>query len=282
MRTLRIWNASSWAGMSRRCSCRPDDTVSIRDFRSTSVFPVDDDVRWLRERMCQIANVSLSQLEPTKVSSYTQGQYFAKHTDASFIQEKLWAFSARLAGVDDEGVQDPCAWPSRFCVRVGRNPSRAFRLERVKQLRSARVNSPFSQTLFLYLNDVPEGGRTNFFWLDGSDSIPGAGIFTQCIGELCSAGDRSGTEARCGSQDQRLSFAPKAGTAVIHFPTTTLEFGCVPDPRTMHESEEAVDTKHIVQQFIWPVAIDDHSPSADVQHEDVRREWDALFRLARG
>ena len=96
---------------------RSDDAVSIRDFRSTSVFPVNDDVRWLRERICQIANVSLSQLEPTKISSYTRGQYFAKHTDASFLQEKLWAFSARLAGVDDEGVQDPCSWPSRFCVR---------------------------------------------------------------------------------------------------------------------------------------------------------------------
>ena len=235
------------------------------------MFPAEDDLQWLRERICKVANVSLSQLEPTKISTYERGQYFAKHTDASFLHEKLWAFSARLAGVDDEGVQDPCTWPSRF------------------------------MTLFLYLNDVGEGGRTNFHWLDGSDSIPGAGIFTQCIAELSSADERQGGQP-CGSAQNghALSFVPRAGTAVIHFPTTTLEHGCVPDPRTMHESETAIDTKHIVQQFIWPVPIQKHqidddidgSPSAAdgdagggahcTQHEDVRREWEALFRLAGG
>lgn len=159
-------------------------------------------------------------------------------------------------------------------------------MQGVRLLTSARLKFHLSQTLFLYLNDVPEGGRTNFFWLDGSDSIPGAGIFQQCIGDLCSAGDKStepAADVGGDTQGQMLSFAPKAGTAVIHFPTTTLEFGCVPDPRTMHESEAAIDTKHIVQQFIWPVPIDGHPPpTADLQHEDVRREWAALFRLARG
>ena len=39
---------------------------------------------------------------------------------------RMWAFSARLAEVDEDGVQEPCAWPSRFL------------------------------TCFLYLNDVSD------------------------------------------------------------------------------------------------------------------------------
>ena len=65
--------------------------------------------------------------------------------------------------------------------------------------------------------------------------------------------------------------------AVIHFPTTTLASGCVPDPRTMHESEAALDPKYIVQQFIWPLPID---PGSEDTHEDVRQEWITIRNYA--
>ena len=56
--------------------------------------------------MAHALNVpSLAQLEPTKLTHYAAGQYFRKHTDASFLNEKMWAFAARLAGVDEDGVQ---------------------------------------------------------------------------------------------------------------------------------------------------------------------------------
>ena len=98
---------------------------------STTVFPDDLEVRWLRERIAQATNIaSLEQLEPTKLTRYAAGEYFRKHIDASFLNEKMWAYAARLAGVDEDGVQAPCSWPSRFV------------------------------TLFLYLNDVDRGGRT--------------------------------------------------------------------------------------------------------------------------
>ena len=45
----------------------------------------------------------------------------------------------------------------------------------------------------------------------------------------------------------------------------------------MHESALAVDTKFIVQQFIWPVPID---PGATHWHEDVRKEWAAILAAA--
>ena len=229
---------------------------------STCVFPDEERVAWLRERIAAVTRVrSLRQLEPTKLTSYQRGQFFLKHTDASFLNEKLFAYSARLAGVDDDGVQLPCAWPSRHC------------------------------TLFLYLNDVARGGRTCFRWLDADDSLPGAPIFSQAIAsasgssrglehgaEVGANPNASATAAPVSSRPgAQLNIVPRAGMAVIHFPTTTLASGCVPDPRTMHESEAALDPKYIVQQFIWPLPID---PGSEDTHEDVRQEWITIRNYA--
>ena len=231
------------------------DTAQEALRTSTSVFPPSTDILWLRQRIATITNTTMDMLEPTKVSRYAAGEYFKKHTDASFLHEKLWAYSARLAEVDEDGMQAPCEWPSRFV------------------------------TLFLYLNDVASGGTTNFHWLDGEDSVPGARIFTQCMEHEAAAADEGATTSADDEHETtRLSFAPRAGQAVIHFPATTPHGpkggswrGCIPDPRTMHESAVAVDTKFIVQQFIWPVPID---PSATHWHEDVRKEWAAILESA--
>lgn len=107
----------------------------------------------------------------------------------------------------------------------------------------------------------------------GADSLPGARVFTACIESLS-----GGAEAAAARAPRELSLTPRAGTAVIHFPTTSLASGCVPDPRTMHESEPAGEaTKYIVQQFIWPVPIE---PAGGRMHEDVRREWAGVLRAA--
>eukprot|EP00900_Chrysochromulina_parva_P020984 jgi/Chrpa1/3519/Chrysochromulina_OHIO_Genome00006916-RA len=301
---------------------------------STTVFPDELEVRWLRERIAQATNIaSLEQLEPTKLTRYAAGEYFRKHIDASFLNEKMWAYAARLAGVDEDGVQAPCSWPSRFV------------------------------TLFLYLNDVDRGGRTRFRWLDGSGSMPGGAVFTQSIEALAAAADAAdassvpitalphefrahhGADASSvpgtaeppatapitapdepqGSTSvnelpatapafrepaselniKELNIKPIKGTAILHFPSTRQEFGCVPDPRTMHESEPALDEKLIVQQFIWPVplrapsAADGHGFASEAQgqaqgqaegimwgaqhgaqHEDVRAEWAAILAAA--
>jgi hypothetical protein len=104
---------------------------------------------------------------------------------------------------------------------------------------------------------------------------------------------------------KELNIKPIKGTAILHFPSTRQEFGCVPDPRTLHESEPALDEKLIVQQFIWPVplrapsAADGHGFASEAQgqaqgqaegimggaqhgahHEDVRAEWAAILAAA--
>ena len=259
---IRAFNVADGSETTKPSATAPEQQ-SLRN--STSHFPQKEDIGWLRERMASLTNVRPSQLEPTKVTRYTEDEYFRKHTDASFLNEKLFAYSARLAGVNEDGLQDPCGWPSRFC------------------------------TCFLYLNDCAAGGRTRFGWLDGSNSIPGSGIFSQsmdaataatatCDGLVSSNASAGSTAHSPGSGttaagERDLSIAPREGMAVIHFPTTTLEAGgCIPDPRTMHESEAAIDTKYIVQQFIWPCAIDAGACEDDSVHEDVRKEWAAIMQ----
>eukprot|EP00802_Teleaulax_amphioxeia_P022507 Tamp_22961.p1 GENE.Tamp_22961~~Tamp_22961.p1 ORF type:complete len:320 (+),score=59.05 Tamp_22961:3-962(+) len=261
--------------MIRSSQQQPSATASAQVERrtSTSMYPKPDEVQWLRERMAAATNVGKDQLEPTKMTQYTRGAFFAKHSDASFLNEKMWAFAAKLADVHDDGVQDPCSWPSRFC------------------------------TLFIYLNDVESGGCTCFRWLDGSDSMPGAAIFEQSIAGLPTSpptnpvhpannlANRQSTgthqvnahspptkEQTSPTNKEDLVIKPRAGMAVVHFPTTSLEAHCIPDPRTMHESEIADDTKFIVQQFIWPVPLDVDQTGL---HEDLRAEWAALQAAAK-
>ena len=209
-------------GLLQTAKQQPSATAQGQEGRrtSTSMYPLPTQIKWLRDRIAAATNVPHTHLEPTKMTSYAKGEFFQKHTDASFLNEKMWAFAAKLAEVDDEGVQDPCRWPSRFC------------------------------TLFLYLNDVNEGGRTCFRWLDGSGGIPGGNIFEQCIqalpgktpdephahimGSYSSANrsspSASGVDPREEALLTELHIKPRVGMAVVHFPATTLACNCIPDP----------------------------------------------------
>ena len=48
-----------------------------------------------------------------------------------------------------------------------------------------------------------------------------------------------------------IDIKPKAGMAVVFFPSTVPEMGGVTDHNVLHEAEEAIDTKYICQQFIY-------------------------------
>ena len=58
------------------------------------------------------------------------------------------------------------------------------------------------------------------------------------------------------SKAKDLLIKPKAGMAVVHFPTTTKEYMCLRDLVAVHESEVAVDPKYILQQFMYSEPLD--------------------------
>ena len=181
------------------------DQTEIRT--STTVIPSEDHVRPLRERMAMLTRCGTNQMEVTKLTRYGKGQFFRSHSDvkADLSRHNL----NQLLG---EG--EPRFVPDVFC------------------------------TVFVYLNDVPEGGCTRWRTDDSVDRL-----FEMTLPKL---GEKVGRafslKARNATTDVKVK--PKAGMAVVHFPCTKFDHGCLVDPLGNHEGEEAVHPKFIVQQFI--------------------------------
>ena len=65
-----------------------------------------------------------------------------------------------------------------------------------------------------------------------------------------------------------LCIAPRAGMAVVHFPSTLPAFGGVTDYNVWHEGEAAQDEKWVAQQFIWS------HPGLDWRRVLDRENWE--------
>jgi len=171
--------------------------------------------------------------------------------DANFANDK-YCWTGRLAEATKSGStsgraqcfqqSQPCFWPSRFV------------------------------TVFVYLNDVEKGGRTIF------GNLHRARDFYSYLASS-GFGAIANHTRKATASPKTLAVVPKAGMAVIHFPTSTTQFHCLPDLNALHKGEEAISPKHIAQQFIWsvPIAPDD----AGVQKE-VRETWQTALRQAEG
>jgi hypothetical protein len=87
-----------------------------------------------------------------------------------------------------------------------------------------------------------------------SHRVASQGIASHCVASHRIASHRiaghGATRPRQGS-GRPVSIRPKAGLAVIHFPSTTPETGGITDYNAYHEGASARDTKYIAQQFIW-------------------------------
>ena len=136
-----------------------------------------------------------------------KGQFFRSHSDAIFSDA-----NAELLF----GGGTPSFVPDRFC------------------------------TVFLYLNDVKEGGRTT--WSSNHDVDP---FFSEDLPGLAEKLGKTFPDLPPARSSDGLELTPKAGMAVVHFPCATLEYCCLADSLADHAGAAAIDPKFIVQQFIW-------------------------------
>lgn len=200
---------------------------------STCVVCDDAEVPALRERLADLAAAPLERLQGTKLSRYAPGQRFDLHTDA-------WSGDEPSDGdyFDDAGVALEGSWPACY------NP-----------------NHNVSCTVFAYLNDVAEGGRTIFPTI-GIHRGPGGASFYDAPGPFDATAYPDGSpvddattpfyedakwDAFCGA----VAVAPKRGTAVLHFPSLVPEAGGRADGNAMHRAEPPVGgDKYVLQQFV--------------------------------
>lgn len=97
-------------------------------------------------------------------------------------------------------------------------------------------------TVLIYLNDVSEGGRTNFPLANWRADIE-AGTYNPLDGGSFPKGSRG------------VSVKPKRGACVVFFPSYNLydssgnKVGVQLDPLALHQAEPAVDIKYVSQ--IW-------------------------------
>ena len=111
-------------------SSSSDGAASERGRTRTSCSSImqNNECAGLRAKLARLANVSVEQLQPSKLTRYDRGALFSKHTDA-YLPNRLGVAVASVAA-------EPARFPNRFC------------------------------TVFIYLNDVARGGCTRWGWLD--------------------------------------------------------------------------------------------------------------------
>jgi hypothetical protein len=184
--------------------------------RSSGCLLHTEEVPTFRERVAALTAQDTSQLQPLKISRYRAGDFFGPHTDAMSSGPGKLRENPHDAGGD--------LHRAKLGVTAAPYPG----------------GNRF-MTMFVYLNDVEHGGRTRWRWVHEDSSFydhPGPIDLTEI--PWSRPDDETG-----------VCIAPEAGMAVLHFASTTPETGGLTDRNACHESEEAVDTKWICQQFIY-------------------------------
>jgi len=220
-----------------------DDEVVRRQRSSMGCSMRNEEVPTLRARLAALANVSLTQMQPLKVSRYTAGDRFDVHTDA--VRGDL---RGRPASPDDW-------WADR------------------ERLKHGVVGAPISganriATIFVFLNTVERGGRTRWRWTN-HDAALGGSHGTRFYERPSHGAGRTDVENGSGVD---VSVKPEEGLAVIHFPATLPAHGGATDFNAYHEAEAAIDEKWVAQQFIWSHPRLDWRRVLDVEnHEPTER-----------
>ena len=206
---------------------------------STQVLLRPGEFPWLTDRLARLCNVETDQLEAPKLTHYGKGQYFRPHNDA------------RPAAKRPGGPCMRVKWFNELleATKGGKELADEERGRLLEPDAGGSVPNRFI-TAFVYLRDVKEGGCTTFCSMD---KMPDFYEKLEAIDTLQSRTPAS-LPPRSAPPKQKISIQPRAGMLVIHFPSTTSKYGCLTDPNTAHEGEDAVDPKYIVQQFIMSSA----------------------------
>jgi len=201
--------------------------------------------------------VDQSQLDPTKLSHYDKGQFFGRHTDTDGKALGDVKHQRLLDAMDT--LVKKASW---FAAA-----NRAAALPKAQQVYQKGLEaSGLGQVLdrfasvFIYINDVPEGGRTIFSKLNTGSVIneqcENLDVLRERVPSHVLLSRQPASPASVSTAASTRSITPRAGMAVLHFPTTTPDYLCLPDMSTMHESEPAVAPKYIVQQYVLEVSIE--------------------------
>jgi len=211
----------------------------LGDRTSRSVIPMNAEVAGIRQRIARLCNLDLKQMQPLKITAYSEGGVFKRHTDCTV---------ALGAGAGQEGDDAVLRYPNRFC------------------------------TVLIYLSDCESGGRTAWRWRDtdptfysrlrAQQRLPS---WTRAMGErLANVAMPWMTPA---ARREELAIAPRTGMAVVHFPCTSASARLVPDLNAEHESEPTApgEVKYVVQQFCWSLPMD-----SEVIDERLRAKFAAF------
>ena len=173
-----------------------------------------EEVPEFRARIANLTGQQLEQLQSLKISRYDPGDSFGPHSDAS-----------------PHGG-------------VGADPTDFYGDRKRKTLGQKAVPYPGGNrfmTVFVYLNDVENGGRTRWRKLTYDPSFYDDPTPTNVAARPLTEWDDLNA----------INIQPKAGQAVVFFPATVPELGGMTDHNVVHEAEEAIDTKYVCQQFIY-------------------------------
>lgn len=184
----------------------------------------------MREKIARLTNVAQEQLQPTKMAHYLPGQLFVRHTDCTYYDKQLIVNHLLKTQHGDEPFDSArhhhlfLGLPDRFV------------------------------TVFVYLNSVPQGGRTRWANLKEDPRLYAETL--PSIGAVAGIPPPAVPSQPSSDSPSELTVVPQQGMAVVHFPTSTQASRGVRDRNADHDAQPAVDPKFILQQFIWSAPLD--------------------------
>lgn len=225
---------------------------------SNGVVCENEEVPTVRKKMTDLTNVSdCRQLQHLKISRYTEGEEFSKHTDA-------WPTEGAPVGtgwVNEVDFFGDRKRPIQGCWSSRNKPSHNNYM-----------------TCLVYLNDIPQG-------MGGSTTFPNIGLHTGMDGcnfyqnpspmdSTIRQDDGSEWDWNFGHH-QSVTVHPTKGMALLHFCSLLPEYGGICDGNTFHRADppEYGQEKFVTQQFFascpyWDVP-EDSQPVGRISNDTI-------------